>query len=300
VLPSRVLALEFTAEIDQIHSRQANNTEAGIARAFEGLRRHLLIMLLVTLAAATILAIGSAAYILRLERETRLGYEQVSAGRSDLERLSRRLVAAQEEERKSISRELHDQVAQTLNALLVDVGNLQKRITGDALSQEYLRAIRDLANSSVNSIRDIALLLRPSMLDDLGLTAALDWQAREASRRTGLKVKVSAEGVTDDLPDSIRTCVYRVVQEALQNAARHAQAKTVQIELKQSDCSLIVMVRDDGLGFQPLSSRGLGILGMQERVREAWGILRIDSAPGGGTTVFAEMPTRPTAQARDS
>jgi signal transduction histidine kinase len=206
-------------------------------------------------------------------------------------RLSQSLVAAQEQERKSISRELHDEVGQTLNALLVDAGNLEKRIPeSDAQSRQLLNSIRRLADTSVNEIRDIALLLRPSMLDDLGLTAAIQWQAREVSRRTGLAVRVSAEAVADDLPEGLSVCLYRIAQEALQNVTRHAQAKTVHIELKQTLDRLVLSVHDDGIGFDAENVRGLGAVGMEERLRQIGGVLRVTSQPGKGTTLVAEVP----------
>ena len=127
------------------------------------------------------------------------------------------------------------------------------------------------------------------MLDDLGLTAAIEWQAREVSRRTGLAVKVSTEAVADDLPEDLSICLYRITQEALQNAARHAQAKTVHIELKQSLDRLVLSVRDDGIGFDTESVRGLGTVGMEERLRQLGGVLRVTSQPGVGATVVAEV-----------
>jgi signal transduction histidine kinase len=297
VLPSRVSIVEITSEIDDAHSRQAAYGESLMAARFGDLRSELMWTFLLSLGAATILAIGSAIYISRLEHETRLRYDQVAAGRIEMGKLSQRLVAAQEQERKSISRELHDEVGQTLNALLVDAGNLQKRIPeGDTQSRELLDSIRRLANTSVNEVRDIALLLRPSMLDDLGLTAAIQWQAREVSRRTGLAVKVSAEVEAEDLPESLSICLYRVAQEALQNVARHAQAKTVQIELKQYLGSLVLSVQDDGVGFDVASLGGLGLVGMKERLRQVGGVLQVTSQPGKGTTVVAEVPiAQPTA-----
>jgi signal transduction histidine kinase len=251
VLPSRAAILEITTEIDDVHSRQLADGESRMAAGFASMRLELLWAFVLSLGAATILAIGCAIYIMRLEKETRLRYDQVAAGRTELGKLSQCLVAAQEQERKSISRELHDEVGQTLNALLVDAGNLQKRIPeSDSQSQELLDSIRRLADTSVNEVRDIALLLRPSMLDDLGLTAAIQWQAREVSRRTGLAVKVSSEAVADDLPEGLSICLYRLTQEALQNVARHAQAKTVNIELKQNLDRLVLSVHDDGMGFE--------------------------------------------------
>jgi signal transduction histidine kinase len=291
VLPSRVSILEISTEIDDAHSRQVADEELRMAARFGSMRSELLLTFVLSLGVATILAIGSAIYISRLERETRRQYRQVAAARFEMGELSQRLVAAQEQERKSISRELHDEVGQTLNALLVDAGNLQRRIpASDAQSQELLNSIRRLADTSVNEIRDIALLLRPSMLDDLGLTAAIQWQAREVSRRTGLAVKVSAEAVADDLPEGLSICLYRIAQEALQNVTRHAQAKTVHIELKQELHRLVLSVHDDGIGFDAENVRGLGAVGMEERLRQMGGALRVTSQPGKGTTLVAEVP----------
>lgn len=291
VLPNRVSILAITTEIDDAQLRQVADGESRMAAGFGNLRSELLWTFVISLLAATILAIGSAIYISRLERETRLRYDQIAAGRVELGKLSQRLVAAQEQERKSISRELHDEVGQTLNALLVDAGNLQKRIPeSDAQSRELLNSIQRLADTSVNEIRDIALLLRPSMLDDLGLTAAIQWQAREVSRRTGLAVTVSAETVADDLPEGLSICLYRIAQEALQNVTRHAQAKTVHIELTQSLDRLVLSVHDDGIGFDAENVRGLGAVGMEERLRQMGGALRITSQRGKGTTLVAEVP----------
>src|SRR5205814_6236131 len=129
---------------------------------------------------AILLAVGCIFYIFRIERQNARRYQEITEGRRALEKLSARLVAAQETERRSISRELHDEVGQTLGAVLVDAANLADRIPAeDTVSHRYLDNIRALADTSVNSIRNIALLLRPSMLDDLGLIPALEWQARE-------------------------------------------------------------------------------------------------------------------------
>jgi signal transduction histidine kinase len=148
----------------------------------------------------------------------------------------------------------------------------------------------------VNSIRDISLLLRPSMLDDLGLIPALEWQARETSRRTRIDVRVSAENVDDSLPDAIRTCVYRVAQEALQNVARHSGASHARIAVSQSDTMLSLTVEDNGSGFDPRRTRGMGLLGIEERVRQLKGRLEVQSEPGKGTTVRVTLPIPAAAQ----
>jgi signal transduction histidine kinase len=142
----------------------------------------------------------------------------------------------------------------------------------------------------VNSIRDIALLLRPSMLDDLGLMPALEWQAREVSRRSGIKVTVIAGNVPDILSDEMRTCIYRVVQEALHNVSRHSGAKSAVVTVKQEGNSLLLSVEDDGSGFDAEKTRGLGMLGMEERVRQLGGQFEIRSTPGKGTELRARLP----------
>src|ERR1019366_4588619 len=126
---------------------------------------------------------------------------------------------------------------------------------------------------TVKMVRNITLLLRPSMLDDLGLIPALEWQAREASRHSGLRVDIAAGGVSDQLPDEYKTCIYRVVQEALHNVARHAAAGSVRIVAQQEPQRLVLSIQDDGRGFDPERTRGLGLLGMEERVANLGGTL---------------------------
>ena len=138
----------------------------------------------------------------------------------------------------------------------------------------------------------MALLLRPSMLDDLGLVAALDWQGREVSRRSDAEVQVDAEGVSAGLPDEYKTAIYRLVQEALHNAARHARANNIRVSVRQSGDRINVEVTDDGAGFDPQRTRGMGILGMEERAKRLGGTMSIESRPGAGTTLRFELPVR--------
>ena len=283
--------LEIDTRVQDVEERQMAATEAEIQRQFEDLGRRLSLVLIITLCFALLLAAGSIIYIFKIERQNSRRYKEILDGRKELEQLSARLVAAQETERRSISRELHDEVGQTLGAVLVDAANLANRIPAeDTVSHRYLDNIRALADSSVNSIRNIALLLRPSMLDDLGLIPALEWQAREVSRRSGIKVKVIAENVPDSLPDAIRTCIYRVVQETLHNVSRHSGAKNAWVSVQRVGDSLALTVKDDGSGFDPEKTRGLGLLGMEERVKQLGGRLEIQSQPGHGTVLRAILP----------
>ena len=135
------------------------------------------------------------------------------------------------------------------------------------------------------------------MLDDFGLVPALNWHAREMSKRTGLNVRIDADKISDDLPDEHKTCIYRVVQEALHNAARHANARNLRVTVKNEGDRVAFSVRDDGSGFDKRFVRGLGLLGMEERVRRLGGELRIDSEMGRGTTISAEIPLSEMADA---
>jgi signal transduction histidine kinase len=291
ILPLRTSVIEITTQLEDIDAMQEASTEAQMQNQFESLGARLSSALSLGLGAALLLGAGCFLYIFRIERQNSRRYREVLKARGALEQLSARLVDAQENERRTISRELHDQVGQTLNALLVDAANLSKRIQADdAVSLRYLDNIRNFADSSVNSIRDIALLLRPSMLDDLGLIPALEWQGREVSRRSGIKVTVTAENVPDALPDEMRTCIFRIVQEALHNVARHSGAKSAIVTVRQDDRSLFLSVEDDGSGFDPERMRGMGMLGMEERVRQLGGHFEARSASGKGTALRVTLP----------
>src|SRR5262249_48720995 len=158
-----------------------------------------------------------------LERQTQSRYTQLGQSRLQLEQLSARLVDAQETERRSIARELHDEIGQALGALLVDLGRFSTALAGERSElQGQLENMKSTAERTFHAVRNISLLLRPSMLDDLGLIAALEWQGREVSRRSEIEVDVQSENVSENLPDEYRVSVYRIVQEALSNAVRHS------------------------------------------------------------------------------
>jgi signal transduction histidine kinase len=191
---------------------------------------------------------------------------------------------------------LHDEVGQSMSAMLVELGRLEAALPRDEGVKVRLDSFRKQAESSVRAVRDMALLLRPSMLDDLGLVAALKWQGREVARRTGLRVRVEADDTGDELPDSHRTCIYRAVQEALNNCVKHAKASAVRVQLKHMESELEVSIQDDGTGFDAAAGKGLGLLGMEERVTRLNGTIRVESHTGGGTLVTAHLPVPPKTE----
>jgi signal transduction histidine kinase len=172
----------------------------------------------------------------------------------------------------------------------MDVGRLSTQLGGDAKLQEMVQRIKTVAERTVQTVRNMALLLRPSMLDDLGLVSALEWYAREVSRRGEVEVEVKAENVSEALPDALMVCIYRVVQEAVNNVQRHAHAKNVTVELRETPTAVQVQIKDDGRGFDAGRTRGMGLLGMEERVKRLGGTIAIASEPGAGTTIRAELP----------
>lgn len=287
----RQAMLALVDRIDQISTRQLHAGDEALDEAFRNLRFRLMVMLGATLGVGLLLAGFTIRRTLHLETELQKRYEEGKRARSELQDLSARLVAAQEEERRAISRELHDEVGQSLSALLMEAGNAAARVPEGATDlRRHVDSIKKLGEASVNVIRNMTLLLRPSMLDDFGLVPALEWQAREVSKRTGLRVQVKAEEGTEELPDQLRTCIYRVVQEALHNCARHSQARTVKVIVKQEANKIVLSVEDDGHGFDAGRVRGLGLVGMEERVTHLGGAFEVRSRPGSGTRVAVELP----------
>jgi signal transduction histidine kinase len=294
LIPQRMHILQVSEQISLLNGRKLGEEKEALAANFRSVQTRLQWMVMLALTAGILLSLVSGLYILRLERQGRQRYQVLMRSRQELEGLSARLVEVQEEERRSISRELHDEVGQTLGALLVDLGQLAKLAAPeDSVIQEQIIHIKSVAESTVKSIRDIALLLRPPMLDDLGLAPALEWQAREVSRRSEMEVEVHSENVSEELQDEIKVCIYRLVQEALNNAATHAAARNAKVTVTQGADKISVEVADNGHGFDPARQRGMGILGMEERVKRLGGTLTIQSAPGKDTTVKAELPIHP-------
>ncbi|HLI86367.1 MAG TPA: sensor histidine kinase [Bryobacteraceae bacterium] len=295
LMPRRTAMLQIADRIESVNEDGLNRAEEALEISSGGLRRSLIVTFGITLGGGLLLAIATIAYTLRLERELQRRLEENASAKADLQELSGRLLRAHEDERRSLARELHDEVGQSLSAILMEAGNAECAEKPGEL-HVHLAAIRNLAEKTANEVRDLALLLRPSMLDDFGLVPALNWHGREMAKRTGLKIVVSADEAVNDLPEDHTTCIYRMVQEAVNNAARHAHARIVEVVVKREAERVAFSVQDDGAGFDVRIVRGLGLLGMEERVRRLGGHLRLESQPGRGTRVSAELPLLALAQ----
>jgi signal transduction histidine kinase len=289
--PLEAILLAWSRSAADWSAERVRSDDAAMENDFGGLDRPLSKSFIVALASALILVIVCMLYILRLERQTRTRYVELARSRHELQALSSRLVDAQESERRSISRELHDEIGQSLGALLVELSRLSASLPPERADvKAQVDRMKGVAETSVQAVRNIALLLRPSMLDDLGLGPALEWQGREISRRSEIEVEVRAENTPDDMPPEYATTIYRLVQEALNNAVRHSGAKTAKVDVEKSAGRIRVSISDDGRGFDPARTRGLGILGMEERVKRLGGEFQLVSAAGAGTTVAADLP----------
>jgi signal transduction histidine kinase len=292
LLPQRTVMVHLADELSLANQKQLEAGNEELTGLFASFRQSLTILLVVTLGSGVLLASGSIYRILRLERLSSMRFREVVETRGALRDLSARLLDVQENERRVISRELHDEIGQSLSALLFGLGNLAASLSPDCHAgvHEQISEIKKLGEKTVAVVRDMSLLLRPSMLDDLGLLPAVQWQAREISRTKNLPVEVHADSISEDLPDEHKTCVYRIVQEALHNVARHARAKHVDISLAENDSRLTLKIKDDGQGFSPERDKGLGLLGMRERVEHLGGEFHIQSQPGHGTLVDVQLP----------
>ena len=228
------------------------------------------------------------------EQAVRERQAEARRSRERLEALSQRLLKLQENERRLIARELHDQIGQALTAVKLNLESLRSGRRAKAFPLDESVAI---VEQLMEAVRSMSLELRPSVLDDLGLAAALRWYADRQGRRAGLAVRVRTQLPTERLASDLETACFRVAQEAITNVARHAGAKRVEVDARAEDGTLDLTVRDDGTGFDVAAVRGgttaegsIGLDGMEERVRLLGGDFRIDSQPGTGTTVWARFP----------
>ena len=208
--------------------------------------------------------------------------------------LIKRLITVEDDERRWIARELHDETGQSLTALLVGLRVIEQQ-AGKPEVVAMAHRLRKIASETVDNVGRLARGLHPSVLDDLGLLAAAQRYVSDYAKTYGLAVDLRSEGVgAQQLPSLVQTTIYRILQEGLTNVARHARARTVNVELKLHDGMLNLLIRDDGVGFDPRATRtdesGLGLHGMGERAALFGGSLDVESAPGRGATVRASVP----------
>jgi signal transduction histidine kinase len=281
VVPRRDAALTIAREIEELNNANLAAQREEVSRRQSAVRDQLRSRLWQTV----LLGLGVAIVVVWRLRVLERRSDQAEHA---MRELSQQLVNAQEEERKNLSRELHDHVAQVLTGLRMELGRIERLSPGMA---SVVGECKGLVDEMFQTVRSLALGLRPSMLDDLGLQAALEWHVRDFMSRYAIHVDLKMAGNFDQLPESHRTCVYRVVQEALTNCVRHAGAHHIAVDVRASDRELQLSVSDDGVGLNPAHrGRGLGLVGIDERVKELQGTAVISPRAAGGTIIAVRLP----------
>lgn len=284
--------VKLADELRAINSLRWDAERRALASSHADFQRFVATLMWACLGLGAAVAVLSTWRVIVLERKNAVERARVEEAGREQRRLAAQVLRAQEEERKRVSLELHDAVGQMAYAVGMELGRLESVHTSSP--DQFGRAldhVRRMNADVVGAIKDVATGLRPAMLDDLGLGPAIRAHAREVSRRTGVPIDVRLDGEIDGVPEPHRTYVFRIVQEALHNCARHAHAKHVIVSLYGRHGLVIVAVQDDGVGFDATRpTSGLGLYGMQERVRDLRGRLKVTSTPGGGTLLEIELP----------
>ena len=289
IIPRREVIIRISERIRALNRAATEAQQAQIARLYSLVRRRVWELGLEVLLIAAFVAVIATRHAGRLER-------RILHNTRSLHRLSAKLVRAQEDERRTIARELHDEVGQELTGVKVELSLAERALQAGSVVPNPLGEARAMTEHALQTVRNLSQLLHPPMLDDLGLVATLDWFVAGFSRRTGIATEFQHDEADARLVPELEMCLYRIVQEATTNIARHAEARTCRLCLEIGSSRVRLLVEDDGRGFDPeeilgaAGRGGLGLLGMRERVAGFDGVLEIDSERGKGTRVVVELP----------
>lgn len=296
VISKREMITRISEVILALNRKAFEEQQGEIAQLHAGVRGRFLW----TSALTVLLGIGVAVLVSRhtrkLEGRIRQQHLEDRRNKEDLQRLSARLVEVQEEQSRKIARELHDEIGQALTAIKMDVALAERALESPARARPILEEARSIADRTLQVVRDLSQLLRPAILDDLGLPEALRDYLRSFSRRTGIRTELVQDRIDARLAPEVELCAYRIIQEALTNVARHARASFCRVYLHKLAHTLLITVEDDGQGFElervgmGIPRRGLGLVGIQERASSLSGTFRLESQPGKGTRLTVELP----------
>ncbi len=225
--------------------------------------------------------------------ERKKTFEELAGSREELRGLSTHLQTLREEERTGIAREIHDALGQSLTAMKLDLSWIKNRLDGQGELVARAEAMGSMIDATINTVRRISGELRPGLLDDIGLLAAIEWYAGEFEKRSGVACRVSAGSEEPELDEKVSINIYRIVQESLTNIIRHANATAVDVDLVVDADALTLTIRDNGRGItgeEASSARSLGLIGIRERALSCGGTITIEGEPGRGTVVTAHIP----------
>lgn len=296
LVPRRELVIGVTDEVQALNRTEFVQEQAIIANAHHQMQTQVWKRLGLAMIASLGIAMWAGVYAGSLERRLRREREKDAQNARNLKRLSARLVGAQEQERRAIARELHDELGQVIEAIKVELTLAQRRL--QTLGEwSLLTDAQTITQGALRTVRDLSHLLHPAVLDDLGLVAALEGYLRTFGQRHAVRTRFVQQGTAPRLTPEAEIAGYRIVQEALTNVARHAHATSCTVTVQQQiSGGLLIVIQDDGSGFDPAAVEsagavaGLGLIGIRERVEQLHGSLRIESARGRGTTVTVELP----------
>ncbi len=294
VMPKRELVIDLSEQAQALNRGAFIQQQSAVADVYATTQRRTWQSLGVALAMSFGIAWLATLYAGRLEDRLRRQRAKDAQNTRDLQHLSAKLLNAQEEERKNIARELHDEVGQALTAMKVELALAQRAIDGSGGAANALEDARSIADGILHTVRDLSRLLHPALLDDLGLAAATEWYVTGFGRRHGLRADVLHDRMDERLAPDTEAAAYRIIQEALTNVAKHAKATRCRVYLQRLTNTLLVTIEDDGVGFDAADTRsadgGLGLVSIRERVAQLGGTLRLESGPASGTRLTVEVP----------
>ena len=302
VVPKREIITRISDDIRTLNQDALREQQADVATLHGALRRRIWWTSGLAVALGMLMALIAARSASRLEWQIRRQHVQERQHKRDLQRLSSDLVHAQENERRTIGRDLHDEIGQALMTVKLDLGAVERSGQVSGSASKALADARSTTDAAIQSVRHLSQLLHPAMLDEFGLAVTLDAHVRRFSQRTGVSVELVQDGMNTRIAPDLEICVYRVVQEALTNVAKHARARSCRVFLHRLSHSLLVTVEDDGKGMPATERRGddgeppgIGLVGVRERVTQLGGRLEIDSGAATGTRITIELPIPATA-----
>ena len=299
VMPRREAVIGLSEQAQALNRNAFIQQQSAIAAVYSGTQRRIWESLGVALATSLGIALLAAWYAGRLEDRLRRQRERDVQTTHELQLLSAKLLTAQEEERRSLARELHDEVGQALTAIKVEIAVAQRARDLPPDATAALDDARAIADGVLHTVRDLSHLLHPSLLDDLGLAAAIQWYFKGFGKRHDLRTDLLQDGVDARCAAGTESNVYRIIQEALTNVAKHARATSCRVYLQHLPNTLLVTIEDDGVGFEvnarrPFDgARGLGLVNIRERVAQLGGTVRLETNPGKGTRITVEVPAVP-------
>lgn len=305
IVPQREVVVRVSEEVQALNRAAYLEQQQRIAEVYRATQRSIWQQLGIALAASFGIGLWAIVYSGRLEDRLRDQRVKDVESTKTLQRLSSQLIEVQEEERRTIARELHDEVGQVLTAIKCELAVAQRAIDAGGGHPKVLDGARLIADGALQTVRDLSHLLHPPLLDDLGLSAAIEWYVRGFIRRHSIEVELRHDASAQRLAPEVEAAAYRIVQEALTNVAKHSQATMCSVFIQQMPDTVVIMIEDDGIGFDPESvqksaDRGLGLIGVRERVSKLEGALRLQSARGKGTRLTVELPARSRTSGEDT